>query len=137
VKDGTVLPEPFYVIDDQSEIMKTEGIIMDWKFVVALVFALLVAVFALQNAEAVDISFLTFDFSVSQALVILISAVFGALTATLMSLVRWIKSQTKIRSLSKVNSTLEQENKQMKLKLEAYTQKKDTVPETAETPSGN
>jgi len=93
---------------------------MDWKFVLALVFALIVAVFAVQNAEAVDISFLTMDLSISQALVILISAAFGALVVLLLSLVRWIKCQSKIKSQTKTISTLEQENKQLKMKLEEY-----------------
>lgn len=101
---------------------------MDWKFVLALVFALLVAVFALQNAGAVDISFLTMELSISQALVILISAVFGALVVLMLSLVRWIKCQTKLKSQSKSISALEQENKQLKMRLEEYTSKKETVP---------
>lgn len=91
---------------------------MDWKFVLALVFALLVAIFALQNAGAVDISFLMMDFSISQALVILISAAFGALTVLLLSLVRWFKCQSKIKGSAKTITALEQENKQLKLKLE-------------------
>jgi uncharacterized integral membrane protein len=92
---------------------------MDWKFVLALIFALIVAVFALQNAIAVDISFLTMEFSISQALVILISAAFGALVVLLLSLVRWIKFQSKLKSSAKTISALEQENKQLKMKLEA------------------
>jgi lipopolysaccharide assembly protein A len=100
---------------------------MDWKFVLALVFASIVAVFALQNASAVDISFLTLNLSISQALVILLSAVFGALVVLLLSLVRWIKCQTKIKSQSKSISTLELENKQLKMKLEDYAAKKETV----------
>lgn len=91
---------------------------MDWKFVLALVFALIVAVFALQNAVAVDISFLTMELSISQALVILISAAFGALAVLLLSLVRWIKCQTKIISQTKSISALEQENKVLKMRLE-------------------
>ena len=38
---------------------------MDWKFVLALVFALIVGVFAVQNAGAVDVSFLTMELSIS------------------------------------------------------------------------
>ncbi|WP_419822385.1 LapA family protein [Anoxybacterium hadale] len=91
---------------------------MDWKFVLALIFALIVAVFALQNAGAVDISFLTFELTISQALVILISAVFGALVVLLLSLVRWIKGQAKLKNLSKTVTGLEQENKQLRMKLE-------------------
>lgn len=100
---------------------------MDWKFVLALVFALVVAIFALQNAGAVDISFLTMELSISQALVILISAAFGALVVLLLSLVRWIKCQAKIKSQSKNISTLEQENRQLKMRLEEYTVSKDTT----------
>lgn len=105
---------------------------MDWKFVLALIFALIVAVFALQNAEAVNVSFLTMNLSISQALVILISAVFGALVAMLLSLVRWIKSQTKIKSSAKTISALEQENKQLKMKMEEFTAKKEPLPATTE-----
>ena len=106
---------------------------MDWKFVLALIFALIVAVFALQNAGAVDISFLTMELSISQALVILLSAVFGALVVLLLSLVRWIKCQTKLKSQSKSISALEQENKQLKMRLEEYTAKKETAPVPSES----
>lgn len=102
---------------------------MDWKFVLALIFALLVAVFALQNAAAVDINFLTMELSISQALIILISAAFGALTVLMLSLVRWIRCQTKIKSSSKTINALEQENKQLKLKLEEYAPNKEELPE--------
>ena len=105
---------------------------MDWKFVLALIFSLLVAVFALQNAGAVDISFLTMDLSISQALVILISAVFGALVVLLLSLIRWIKCQTKIKSSAKTITALELENKQLMMKMEEYSAKKEPLPVTAE-----
>lgn len=102
---------------------------MDWKFVLALVFALLVAVFAIQNAGAVDINFLTMELSISQALVILISAVFGALTVLLLSLVRWLRSQSKLKTSVKTINTLEQENKELKMRLEEYTGSKEAPPE--------
>lgn len=105
---------------------------MDWKFVLALVFALIVAIFALQNAGAVDISFLTMELSISQALVILISAAFGALVVLLLSLVRWIKCQSKIKSQSKTVNALEQENKQLKMKLEQYALPREAPSDPAE-----
>jgi len=105
---------------------------VDWKFVLALIFALLVAVFALQNAGAVDISFLTMELSISQALVILISAAFGALVVLLLSLIRWIKCQSRIKSSIKSINALEQENKLLKLKLEELTTKQELPAETAE-----
>lgn len=105
---------------------------MDWKFVLALIFALIVAIFALQNAGAVDISFLTMELSVSQALVILISAAFGALVVLLLSLVRWIKCQAKIKGQSKTISAMEQENRQLKMKLEEYSVPKEPLPDPTE-----
>ncbi len=105
---------------------------MDWKFVLALVFALIVAIFALQNAGAVDISFLTMELSISQALVILISAAFGALAVLLLSLVRWIRCQSKIKGQSKSISALEQENRQLKMKLEEYTVLHEPLSDPAE-----
>ncbi len=91
---------------------------MDWKFVLALVFALIVAVFALQNAAPVEISFLTMELAISQAMVILISAAFGALAVLLLSLVRWIKCKTKLISQTKTIGALEQEIKQLKMQAE-------------------
>lgn len=106
---------------------------MDWKFVLALLFALIVAVFALQNAGAVDVSFLNLELSISQALVILFSAIFGALVVMLLSLVRWIKYQSKVKNSAKTINALELENKQLKMKLEEYSMEPEPQPEEYST----
>jgi putative membrane protein len=98
---------------------------MDWKFFLALIFALIVAIFALQNSADVEISFITLEFSVSQALVILASAAFGALAVLLLSLKRWIKYQSKLRSATKSLSALENENGLLKIRLEEYAAKNE------------
>lgn len=100
---------------------------MDWKFVVALIFALIVAIFAIQNAGAVEVSFLTFELNISQALVILISAIFGALAALMLSLVRWFRTKTREKNASKTINKLEQENKQLKTRLEELASKVDNT----------
>lgn len=102
---------------------------MDWKFVIALIFALIVAIFAIQNAEAVEVSFLTFDLFISQALVILISAVFGALVALMLSLIRWFRTKSKAKNTSKIINQLEEENNQLKIKLEEYAAKMENATE--------
>ena len=56
---------------------------MSWKFVLSLLFALVVAVFAIQNAAAVDVQFLKWEVSISQALIVLIAAIIGALIVLL------------------------------------------------------
>ncbi|WP_097028476.1 LapA family protein [Clostridium peptidivorans] len=100
---------------------------MDWRFILSLIFALVVAIFALQNAETVNISFLLMDLSISQALVIFISAIFGAATVMMLSIIRWIKLKSKIKSSLKTITLLEEENKKLKLKLE------ETMPGKLET----
>ena len=105
---------------------------MDWKFVLALIFAVIVAVFAIQNAEAVDINFLFKDLTMSQALVILISAMLGALTVAMLSIIRWIRLASKIKSLSKVVAAVEEENKKLKLKIEELAPKEEIVINTNE-----
>jgi lipopolysaccharide assembly protein A len=93
---------------------------MDWKFVLVLIFSLLVAVFTMQNAEAVDVQFLTFEFTqVSQALVILISAVAGALIALLFGTIRWVKDKTKLMGAKKSIAGLETQVKQLRIMLDA------------------
>lgn len=100
---------------------------MDWRFILSLIFALIVAIFALQNAETVNINFLLMDLSMSQALVIFISAIFGAATVMMLSIIRWIKLKSKIKGSLKTITLLEEENKKLKLKLE------ETMPEKLET----
>ena len=71
---------------------------MSWKFVLSLLFALVVAVFAIQNAAAVDVQFLKWEVSISQALIVLIAAIIGALIVLLLSLVKQVKLMAGIRA---------------------------------------
>lgn len=91
---------------------------MGWRFVVSLLFALVVAVFAIQNASSVNIKFISWQLSISEALVILISAIFGAMIVLLLSLVQQIKLKATIRSSNKKISSLENENQQLMIKVE-------------------
>ena len=91
---------------------------MGWRFIIALLLAIVVAVFAIQNAEAVSIAFFSLEISVSQALVILISAVAGAITVMFLSIVRWIRFKSQIKNLNRHINTLENENAMLKNKLE-------------------
>ena len=92
---------------------------MSWKFVLSLIFALVVALFAIQNAGVVNVDFLVWNVSISQALVILLSAVIGAIVGALLGLVRHVKLKATIRSDKKTISSLEDENRNLKAKLEA------------------
>lgn len=90
---------------------------MSWKFVLSLLFALVVAVFAIQNAAAVDVQFLKWEVSISQALIVLIAAIIGALIVLLLSLVKQVKLMAGIHAEKKTATSLESENRELKEKL--------------------
>ncbi|MFB1051634.1 lipopolysaccharide assembly LapA domain-containing protein [Paraliobacillus sp. JSM ZJ581] len=72
----------------------------------ALVFALIVAIFAVINGEAVTVNYLFGTGQVPLILVILISALMGGLITGGFGLFRLVKSQRKIRVLQKENEEL-------------------------------
>lgn len=90
---------------------------MSWKFILSLIFALIVALFAIQNAASVDVDFLFWHISVSQALVILLSAFFGAIITKLLSLLKHIESKNILKNEKIKITALEQENEMLKNKL--------------------
>ena len=104
---------------------------MSWKFVLSLIFALVVAVFALQNAAAVDVNFLVWNVNVSQALIVLISAIFGALAVLLLSLVKQMKLKSSIRGDKKTITSLQNEIQRMKQNLEQASVKPAAAEATA------
>lgn len=67
--------------------------------VLALIFAVFVALFAVQNAGQVTINFLTWHWNTSVAVVILGAAAFGALFGALMASVREVQLKLKMRGL--------------------------------------
>ncbi len=101
---------------------------MSWKFVLSLIFALIVAVFAIQNAAAVEVNFLAWKVSISQALIILMSAIFGAIAVLLLSLIKQMKLKAGIRSDKKTITSLQNENQTLKSKLEQASAKAAVTP---------
>ncbi len=64
---------------------------MEKSFIIALIFAIIVAIFAINNAGKVLIDFIFTEVYVSQALVILISSILGAGIVAILSGVKNIK----------------------------------------------
>lgn len=85
----------------RGEIVMKLKINMEFKFIISLLFAVLVAIFAIQNAGSVEINFLFTKFTVSQAVVILGSTIVGAIIVLLLSLIKQIKQNMKIKHLNK------------------------------------
>lgn len=84
---------------------------MEFRFVISLIFAIIVALFAILNSGVVTISFLFAEFQVSQALVILISATLGAIIVMLLGAVKQYKLQRKNKDQAKTIEQLEAELK--------------------------
>ncbi|WP_099191373.1 LapA family protein [Tepidibacter mesophilus] len=93
---------------------------MQLGFIISLIFAILVALFAVQNSGSVVISFLFAEFNISQALVILISAALGAIIVMLLGFIKQIKLKLKIKEQSKKIKSLEEENKLCNNKIEEF-----------------
>jgi lipopolysaccharide assembly protein A len=76
----------------------------------AFVFALLVAVFAVQNALPVTVSFLMWSFQTSLVIIILGAATFGALTILSLSMLVQFKLKRSLNKLNQSKQQLEAEN---------------------------
>ncbi len=102
---------------------------MQLGFVSSLVFAIIIAVFALNNGEKVTIDFLFTTQEVSQALVILVSTAFGAVIVTIFGLVRQIRLSLKVKELGKAIKALQEEKDELLLKLESKSdeEQKDAI----------
>lgn len=102
---------------------------MEWRFIVSLIIAVFVATFAIQNASSVEISILFAKYNMSQALVILISAILGATAVFFLGIIRFIKINMKLKGALKKIDALEKENEGLTQKLEEIPLHKDDMPE--------
>lgn len=76
--------------------MKGQGILIS-----ALVFALLIAIFAVINVDSVQVNFIFMKATLPLILVILASTLLGGLTVGLLGMIRQIRLQRTVRALEK------------------------------------
>ncbi|MBO8141439.1 MAG: LapA family protein [Firmicutes bacterium] len=81
---------------------------MQFLFVLALLFALAVAVFAVQNAEPITVNLIRWQLETSLVVVVLGSAATGAMVAGLVGLVRQLRASWRIRQLQSQVHRLEE-----------------------------
>lgn len=94
--------------------MKGGRIIMQFYFIMSLVAAIIVVIFAIMNATPVPVSFFFFKYELSLALIIFISAALGAVIAVLFGLIKQFKFKKQIKSLSTEIETLDNEKLRLK-----------------------
>ncbi len=86
---------------------------MEKGFILSLIFAAIVAIFALNNSDVVLINLFFTKVEISQAIVILISAILGAVVAAIFSGVRSLKSSRKVKKINQEITELNERNKEL------------------------
>lgn len=99
-----------------------------FKTIIALIFAVGVALFAVQNYEEVIIKFLFYNIKVSQALVIVLSTAFGVIIGLIAGLNSSFRASKSVKQMNKETAeaqqkitALENENKQLKDEVKTLT----------------
>ncbi len=88
------------------------------RFIITLLFAVIVTLFAVQNSGSVEISIFFAKYNVSQALVIFISAILGAIVVLLIGMIQQFKLNLKIKNYTKTVHQLNEENQVLKQQIE-------------------
>jgi len=81
---------------------------MQITFILSMVFAVMIAFFAVLNSEPVIINLFFEKFVLSQAIVILLSAVLGAVIVFLLNIYPYLKGKVKLKAVTKKNKELEE-----------------------------
>ncbi|EAX46770.1 hypothetical protein TcarDRAFT_0435 [Thermosinus carboxydivorans Nor1] len=103
----------------------------------SFVFALLVAIFAVQNSLPVTVTFLMWSFQTSLVIIILGAATFGALVIVSLATLAQFRLQRTISLLTQRLSDLETENNELKAKLNSGTEQIDPNKPAAENQATN
>jgi uncharacterized integral membrane protein len=90
---------------------------MQLSFIIVLIISIFISIFAIQNGGKVTIDLFFARYSVSQALVILISVGSGALIAGILGAFKRLRKSKEIRDLTKKVKSLEDESAVLKEKL--------------------
>ena len=93
---------------------------MQFGFILALIISILIAIFAIQNGSVVTIDLFFASFKVSQAIVILVSTVVGAIVAAILGGIRQFKQFSITKELKNKIKLIESENLDMQKSVSSY-----------------
>ncbi len=100
---------------------------MQWTVVIALVFALAVGLFSVQNVTPVTLKFFSYEVGTSLVVVVLSSVAFGALMIGILGLIGQIKARLQIRTLKGRIKTLEKELDKTQIEMDALLGEKNDM----------
>lgn len=107
---------------------------MQFFWIVSLVAALAVAVFAVQNGTPVQVKFLFREVRTSVPVLVFVSAAAGAAIAFFLGLPRQVRSWKELRNIRAERKSLKAEQELMQHRITELTSKpKETIPETRES----
>lgn len=89
-------------------------------FIISLLFSVIVAFFAVLNSSVVSINLFFQSFELSQSIVILVSAVSGAIIVLFLGLFSKVKSSLKIRELNNALKISEKKNELLSNSVKSY-----------------
>ncbi len=102
---------------------------MQRNVILILLFSILVAVFSIQNAHSVSVTFFTSSFEVSLIVVILGAIALGAVIMGLVSSIKQLKLKRQIRTVKREKDELEQQNRELEEKIALLEREKEEVAE--------
>lgn len=103
---------------------------MQGAIIFGLIFAILIAIFAIQNASIVALNILMWEFEISLAVVVLGSIIFGALVIGIFSYFKQFQLKRKNRNLKLEIQSLKEELEDLKFKnRERDTNLENQIPE--------
>lgn len=87
-------------------------------FVIILILAVIIGIFALSNSEVVAVDFIFAEVMLSQAIVIFICVLLGALVASSFGLIRQMSLKKEIKELKTKNTSLANEINELKERID-------------------
>ena len=120
---------------------------MRFGFIISLIFAILVALFGIQNAAVISVNFCSTKLNISLALVIFVSAIIGAVISTILGLQKEFSLsrgnrrltkdadnfQARLETCKNDNVSLKIENETFKIKSEALESKTEDLESKIDT----
>lgn len=100
---------------------------MEKGFIILLVFAVIISLFAFSNSEKVFIDLFVTEVQMSQAIVILVSTLLGATVAAVFAGFKSLKMKKNIKDLNKKIFNMEEEIEQIKSSFETLKEEKDRL----------
>lgn len=96
-------------------------------FILSLIFAIIVTIFAIQNSAVITVNFLFTKVEISLALIIFISAIIGAIIVTFLGLRRELSLKHNGKALESKVSELEKSNSLLKAEIENLKESNNAI----------